>query len=195
MKNKDIKKFTRITIIIAIEILLTVTNLGMITWGPVSATTLHIPVIVGSILMGPYCGGIFGLVFGLVSLIKATVMPVSPVNLAFSPFLSGAPVYSIIMCIIPRVVLGIIPALLYKYIAKGKNNPFKISICGIISTFLHTVMVLTCLWVFFGAGLGFTFSSLIATIVGTNAIFEILLAAVLSGTICSPLLKYMKKGN
>ena len=36
----------------------------------VQATTIHIPVIVGSILLGPKAGGFLGFVFGLTSLIN-----------------------------------------------------------------------------------------------------------------------------
>ena len=36
----------------------------------IQATTIHIPVIIGSILLGPKAGGILGGIFGLTSLIN-----------------------------------------------------------------------------------------------------------------------------
>ena len=48
----------------AIVIVLANTPLGMIQLPIVKATTVHIPVIIGAILLGPTAGAILGGVFG-----------------------------------------------------------------------------------------------------------------------------------
>jgi uncharacterized membrane protein len=54
---KDTKKFTLTAMFLAIMILLAVTPLGFIPIGPINATTMHIPVIIASIVLGPKIGG------------------------------------------------------------------------------------------------------------------------------------------
>mgnify|MGYP000258419755 CR=1 FL=1 len=49
--------------------------LGYIPLGFMNATTVHIPVIIGAIILGPKYGAFLGLTFGLTSLWKNTFMP------------------------------------------------------------------------------------------------------------------------
>ena len=106
--SKQTLRLAQLAILIALEAVLTFTPLGFIMVPPISITLLHIPVIVGAVLMGPVDGGILGLSFGVFSMIKASTAAASPADMAFSPFLSGEPVSSIVMCIIPRILLGVI---------------------------------------------------------------------------------------
>ncbi len=188
--SKNLQNFTRMTLIIAIEIVLSVANIGFITVPPVSITLLHIPVIIGSILMGPLYGGFFGLTFGILSLIKAT-SSTAAVDMLFSPFLSGAPLASLVMCLLPRILLGILPGLIYIILKKIiKSDTLNISICAGFSTIIHSCLVLLCLWKFF------SFISIIQvfqTIISLNAVLEIVAAIILSVAICKPLKKYMEK--
>jgi len=72
--------------------------LGFIPMGVFSATTLHIPVLVGAILEGPLTGGILGAVFGFVSLMRSLIAPTSPLSVVFvNPIVS----------ITPRLVMGV----------------------------------------------------------------------------------------
>ena len=52
----------------------------------IKATTVHIPVIIGAILLGPSAGAILGFVFGVCSLVSNTMAPT--LSFAFSPFMS-----------------------------------------------------------------------------------------------------------
>ena len=53
----------------------------------IKATTVHIPVIIGAILLGPSAGAMLGAVFGVCSLISNTMAP-TLLSFAFSPFMS-----------------------------------------------------------------------------------------------------------
>ena len=55
---------------VAIIVVMASTPLGFIPLVVINATTLHIPVIIGSIFLGPKKGGFLGGVFGLTSFIK-----------------------------------------------------------------------------------------------------------------------------
>ena len=111
--NQKTVRLAQLALFIALLAVLTFTPLGFLIVPPVSITFLHIPVIIGAILMGTKSGAILGGAFGILSMIRASFSS-NPIDLLFSPFASGAPVQSIIMCIIPRILLGVIAALLYK---------------------------------------------------------------------------------
>lgn len=71
--------------VLAILILLAVTPLGFIPIGPINATTMHIPVIIASIVLGPRLGAFLGGTFGLISMIRSTVIQ-TPLSLSFSVY-------------------------------------------------------------------------------------------------------------
>lgn len=62
MKEKNVKSFTLTAMFLAIMIILAVTPLGFIPIGPINATTMHIPVIIASIVLGPRIGAGLGTV-------------------------------------------------------------------------------------------------------------------------------------
>ena len=83
----DTRWLVLVALMAAIIIILANTPLGMIQLPVIKATTVHIPVIIGAILLGPLAGGILGFVFGVCSLISNTMAP-TLLSFAFSPFLS-----------------------------------------------------------------------------------------------------------
>ena len=76
-RKKDTHWLVGVAMMAAIVILLANTPLGLIQLPTIKATTTHIPVILGAILLGPMAGAILGGVFGLCSLISNTVAPVA----------------------------------------------------------------------------------------------------------------------
>ena len=174
--NSSTKTLVTLSLIIAIEIMLVITNLGFIMVPPVSITILHIPVIVGAIIMGPKYGAILGGAFGVLSLLNATFRGVSPVDLAFSPFLSGSPISSIIMCIGCRVLLGFIAGLLYKLLSR-KNKTVAAIVSSFVATLIHTATVMACLWLLF-PDFGMTFKTVLETILALNFLIEASLAVI-----------------
>ena len=83
----DTRWMVSVALMAAIVIVLANTPLGMIQLPIIKATTVHIPVIIGAILLGPTAGGVLGGVFGLCSLFSNTTAP-TLLSFAFSPFLS-----------------------------------------------------------------------------------------------------------
>ena len=59
--------------------------LGYIPLGFTRATIIHIPVILGSLLLGPKKGAALGAIFGLTSLINNTMNP-TVTSFVFTPF-------------------------------------------------------------------------------------------------------------
>ena len=86
MNSKKTFNMVVTALFIAIIVVMTfVPNVGYINLIIIKATLLHVPVIVGSIVLGPKIGAVLGGVFGLTSLIKNTLEP-SLLSFAFSPF-------------------------------------------------------------------------------------------------------------
>ena len=188
MNKNNTLKLTQMALLIAIQLILSFTPLGFIILpGLVSITIMHIPVIVGGIVMGPLYGGILGLVFGLLSMYKATTAATSVVDQAFSPFLSGAPVQSVIMCIVPRILLGVLAALIFRALSKHlKSQGVSIAVSAGLATVSHTVLVLGCLWALFD---GLALQDVFLTIVTLNGLLEIAVVVLVAVAVCRPLLR------
>lgn len=92
----------------AFEAILAFTPIGIIRILPVSATTMHIPVIIGAVLEGPLVGGILGLVFGLFSMLNAVIAPS-----LFSPIF-----YNPLVAVLPRILIGVGAGYLFKAFVK-----------------------------------------------------------------------------
>lgn len=188
-QKSSIKKLTQFSILLAIELILGFTPLGLITLPVASITILHIPVIIAAISLGVQQGALMGLAFGLISLTKATFSATTLVDTLFSPFLSGNPVASIIMCIVPRVLLGVFAALLFAFFKKIFKKPiWAIGLSAALATALHTIMVLGCLFSFFGT---ISFQEIFATLISFNGILEIIAAVIICTPVCNALLKYL----
>ena len=86
-RKRDTRWLVGVAMMSAIVVLLANTPLGLINIPPIKATTVHIPVILGALLLGPMAGGILGGVFGICSMISNTIAPV-PASICFSPFLA-----------------------------------------------------------------------------------------------------------
>ena len=191
--NQKTLRLAQLAILIALEAVLTFTPLGFIMVPPISITLMHIPVIVGAVLMGPVDGGILGLSFGVFSMIKASTAAASPADMAFSPFLSGEPVSSIVMCIIPRILLGVIAGALYLLLSKKiKSGALSMGISAVVATFCHSMMVLVLLSVLFQS---LPLKAVLASLIGVNCLLEMLAAAVVDVAVCKPLLRVTSRAG
>ena len=96
-KKHDTSWMVSVALMAAIVIVLANTPLGMIQLPIIKATTVHIPVILGAILLGPAAGAILGGVFGICSLISNTMAP-TLLSFAFSPFMDFSRMQDINWC-------------------------------------------------------------------------------------------------
>lgn len=191
----------------AIIIVLANTSLGLIPLPTTKATTTHIPVIIGSILLGPLAGAILGGIFGICSIISNTTAPVLT-SFAFSPFLSttglvGAlkAVWVSVGC---RVMIGVVAGWLWIILKKFRVNDIPaLAVTGFAGSMTNTIMVMGSI------GLLFTqqyaqakevameaVTGLIMVTVTLNGIPEALLALVLVTAIGKALLSipYLRSG-
>ncbi len=188
-RKRKTRRLTLLAILLCLELLLLFTPLGFVPIGPVNATTLHLPVILAGILLGPWEGAGLGLVFGLSSLIKNTVAP-TITSFVFSPFYSLGEFqgngWSVWIAIGPRILLGLLAAFIYRGLKKLlKNGTAAAGISAAVSTFLHTFLVMGSIYVFFGreyaAARDLTQSALltvIGSVIFVNGLAELVLAAL-----------------
>ena len=126
-KKHDTRWMVSVALMAAIVIVLANTPLGMIQLPIIKATTVHIPVILGAILLGPGAGAILGAVFGICSLVSNTMAP-TLLSFAFSPFLSttGIPgaLKAIWISVGCRILIGVAAGWLWVLFTKIKLNQF-----------------------------------------------------------------------
>lgn len=190
MKRDNLRKMILAAIFIAMIVLLAFTPmLGYIKIGPLSITTIGIPVIIGSIILGPYYGMLLGFVFGLTSFLQCFMGD------AFGAALVGiSPVFTFITCIVPRVLVGLVPALLYRLIMKRPTNsrPVAVFVSALAGSLTNTVFFLGFLGLLFGRtefirsmqvqadGTTISLFALLVGFAGVNAIAEAVAVAIIA---------------
>lgn len=185
--NKSLSRNRRLALVgafSALIIVLSLTNLGFITFSPViSITILQIPVILAATLGGLAEGAFVGAVMGIMSLVKAAMSPSGVLDPLFvNPLCS----------VLPRILLGVVAWLVWKILNFIPKMPKTLSagIDGFAATFCHTLMVYGCIFIFEGsdmraaleqmgmAGIGFL------GVVGIGIVSEIF-EALASTVVCS----------
>ena len=192
--SAKVHRITRLAILVAIIFLLAFTPLGYLTIGPIAATTVQMPVIVGAVLMGPAGGGILGFFFGLSAVVKVLTMP------GADPFatlaMTHSPLAYLTVCMGARIAMGFLTGLLASGLKKipamnGRASIVSYGITGFVGSALNTVFYLGMLWglcaevisSFYGVDL----SGVGALVMGTAyaaGIPEAIVSCVVVGAIC-----------
>ena len=148
--NYNISKRTRtlvqLAFLTAIMILMDLTHLGMIPIGSFFITSYIIPVAIGAIMIGQIGGAVLGFVFGILSFITCFGSDPTGVFLYnVNPFLTA------ILCIVPRVLCGWIPGLLFELISKKtKTSTVPSLIAAFLCPILNTLFFVSCFVLLFG---------------------------------------------
>lgn len=145
-KKRSIGWTVRVALMVAIVILLANTPLGMIQLPIIKATTVHIPVIIGAILLGPAAGAILGGVFGICSMLSNTYAP-TLLSFAFSPFLSTTGLIgaakALWISIGCRILIGVVAGWLWIFLKKIKcPQVIGFALCGFVGSMTNTVTVM-----------------------------------------------------
>ena len=208
-RSKQVQGMAILAMFTGIIFLLTFTPLGLIDLPVIKATILHVPVIIGSILLGPKKGAFLGGMFGLSSMIKNTLVP-GLSSFVFSPFIPvpgldrGSP-WALFICFVPRILVGVTPWLVYtliKTLFRKSNAGIQtvgMVIAGIVGALTNTALVMGSIGVIFteayaaaqvipaDAVLGF-----ILGIVAANGVPEAIVAAVITPAVCVPMVRALK---
>ncbi|MDQ8820255.1 ECF transporter S component [Streptococcus ruminantium] len=184
-KSKDVATLAIfLTIMIVIEIVSQLVFANFIL--PIKPTITHIPVIIASILYGPRLGAQLGGFMGIMSIVRNSII-ISPLSYVFSPFVENGNLYSVLIALIPRILIGVIPYLAYKLL----TNKTGLLVAGLAGTLTNTIFVLTGIFVFFSSVYGGDIKILLTSIVSFNSIAELTISGLLTLTIV-PILQKVK---
>ena len=201
MKNwkRDTRWLVLLALFVAIEIFLNVTGIGLIPLPLIKASTLHIPVIVGAVLMGPLAGGVLGGVFGLCSIWSNSTAPTA-LSFAFSPFLAtsaAGAVKTIWIAFGCRVLIGVVAGWLWIILKKLRvNDLVALPVVGAAGALTNTGLVMTSIYLLlspeFAAAKNIAMEAVmgaVMAIVAANGVPEAIAAAVLVTAIGKALLQ------
>ena len=205
-KKHDTRWMVSVALMAAIVIVLANTPLGMIQLPIIKATTVHIPVILGAILLGPGAGAILGAVFGICSLVSNTMAP-TLLSFAFSPFLSttGIPgaLKAIWISVGCRILIGVAAGWLCVLFTKIKLNQFiALPIVGFVGSMVNTVTVMGSIYFLFAQQYAeakeVAFTAVFGLVMGTvtaSGIPEAIAAAILVLALGKVLVVVFRKMN
>ena len=203
-KKRDTRWMVCVALMAAIVIVLANTPLGMIQLPVIKATTVHIPVIIGAVLLGPLAGGILGGVFGICSLISNTMAP-TLLSFAFSPFMSttGLPgvLKALWISVGCRILIGVVSGWLWKLFEKVHlNQTIALPLTGFVGAMVNTVTVMGSIYLLFAqqyaqaqnVGITAVWGLIMGTITASG-IPEAIASAVLVLALGKVLLRFMKR--
>ena len=203
-KKDNIRNLVLFAMFVALIGILFVTPLGMIPLGAINATTIHIPVIVGAIILGPKFGAALGGVFGLASFLKATMAP-NLTSFAFSPLipvpgLGRGSLWALVIAFVPRILVGLVAYYVYALVKKlFKNDVVAMGVGAFCGSITNTIFVMGLIGAIFAddyaATVGKAFDIILRTTVLINGVPEALVAVVISVAVCKALKAYMNKGK
>lgn len=192
MHNEQIKKISFAGIVIAIIVILTFSAGFLSTHLGISITLVHIPVLIGGIILGKKYGALFGFVFGACSMV-----------LAFFNIATNAPFTNPLVSILPRIIFGFAIEPIYNLLNKLiKNDLLTIVLTMIVATLFHSIIVISAIYVAWYTGFYFGVDEFVAasgTLIGvtifkyfyilfiSNGILEVIVAAVVGTPIIKAL--------
>ena len=191
-RRLNVRKMTVIGVLSAISIMMSmIPFIGYIPIGPMKATIMHVPVIIGAIIEGPLVGAIIGLIFGLTSLWNAITQPVLLSPLFINPLVS----------VLPRILIGIIAYYVYQGVYKLTKKVYASGfVAGLVGSLANTAGVLGMIYILYsdkylalldqqGASAG----KLLFGVVVTSGIPEALVAALIVSAVSVALIRKGKK--
>lgn len=202
--KRDTRYMATLAMLCGLLLVMGMTGIGFIPLPVIKATTMHIPVILGAILLGPGAGGVLGAVFGLCSIWANTTTP-GLLSFAFSPFMStegliGA-VKSIWIALGCRILFGVVAGYLWKLIKKIlKQDYAALPTTAAIATICHTVFVMGSIYLLlaqqYAEAKNVAITAVFGLIMGTvtaSGIPEAIAAAILVTVIGKALLHLMAR--
>ena len=185
---KKSSSISRIAIFFAVMITIHFTTSFILHFVPsgIQPTLVHIPVVIASIIYGPRIGATLGLLMGLFSLTMNTLV-LTPASYLFSPFVPNGNLYSLVIAIVPRILIGLTPYFVYRWM----HNRTGLITAGIVGSMTNTVFVLSGIYLFFGNSFGRGIQHFLGLIVSTNSLIEVI-ATVLITSAVVPALEKLK---
>ena len=200
-RKRDTRWLVGVAMFVALQLTLQLTGIGLIPLPLINATTLHIPVIVGAVLLGPLAGAVLGGTFGLCSMWTATINP-TPLSFAFSPVLAAeaggaaGAVKAVWIALGCRILIGVVSGWLWIALKRLKISDYAaLPVVGVAGALTNTGLVMGSIFFLLrpefaeanNVGMEMVLG-LVMTVVATSGVAEAIAAAVLATAACKALL-------
>jgi uncharacterized membrane protein len=193
LRSTKTLRMVQTAVLAAIILIMAFTPLGYLKIGTISITFLSIPVIIGAIIMGPLYGAFLGGMFGITSFIQCFGLD------AFGTALMGInPVFTFIMCMVPRILMGLLVGLIFRALTKSKKMkilPFAVA--SLSGALINTILFVGALVLFFGTSLPKMLNvpdifAVLGILITVNAFIEAAMCLVVGTAITKALSKSLK---
>lgn len=201
-KKMDVGRLTMLAMLCGLLVVMGMTGIGLIPLPVIKATTMHIPVILGAILLGPSAGAVLGAVFGLCSIWSNTTSP-GLLSFAFSPFMTqegavGA-VKALWIALGCRILLGVAAGWLWRLVKRMKlPDVVSLPVTATLATLLHTAMVMGSIYLLlaqqYAAAKNVGMEAVLGLVLGTvtaSGIPEAIAAAILVTVLGKAIMHFM----
>lgn len=199
-QRAQIQSLTYMGLLTGIMIVMSFTPLGYLSLGFMNATTMHVPVILGACLLGYKKGAILGALFGITSVVRATLEP-TITSFVFTPFYSlnenfHGSALSLVVAIVPRICIGLVAGGVFQGLLRVSNNKgLALACAGLAGSLTNTIGVMGLIYCFFGTqyaaataqAIDLLFVAILSVIC-INGIPEAIIASVLTFTVGKALL-------
>ncbi len=187
-KPTDVRRLCMSALFVALVIIMALTPLGYMRVGALSISFLMLPVVLGSILLGPWTGAMLGFIFGITSF--AQCFGIDPFGTALA---SINPFYTAILCFIPRILAGLLPGYIFKAInSSNRGKIIAYPIASLSGALLNTILFVGALMLLFGncdyiKDFGNSVWAIVWLLVGINGIVEAVVCCIAGGAIAKVL--------
>lgn len=180
------RELTLLGLMTAVLLVMSFTPLGYLRLGQLEITLNMIPVAISAAALGPAGGVITGTVFGITSFLQCLgIGGLSPMGVVM---LGINPLFTVITCIVPRTLSGLLTGFFYRWVRKKWNGTVAGFAAGFSAAFLNTLLFMSTLVGLFGetdfmkemmAGMGILV--FIGLTVIFNGFFEALVSTIATG--------------
>lgn len=194
------RQVTTLGLLTAVLLIMAYTPLGYLNVGPLAITLNVIPLALAAIILGPAGGASVGAVFGMTSFLQCIGVGGSS---AMGVMLFGInPFFAFLQRFVPRVLDGCMLGYIFRWIRRRTNTQTACFVTGFFSAFLNTVFFMAALVLLFGNTQyvqelmgGKNVILFICAFVGVNAVFEMIAATIITGSVGFALYKAKLIGN
>ena len=109
----------------------------------------------------------------------------TPASYLFSPFVPNGNLYSLVIAIVPRILIGVTPYFVYRWM----HNRTGLITAGIVGSMTNTVFVLSGIYLFFGNTFGRGIQHFLGLIVSTNSLIEVIATVLITSAVVPSLEK------
>ena len=195
MRRKfDTLRYAELAILLAIVVVLQL-FLGQLRIGSTSFSVVLVPIVIGSVLLGPWQGAFLGAAFGLITLF-AGIFGTDPFTATLFHY---SPIGTTVICMTKATCAGLVPGVLYRWL-KEKNDWLAVIVASLSAPIVNTGLFILFASTLVRPAIEKNFDSnvlyfLVIVCAGVNFLVELTVNAVLSPVIYRVIKTFRKESK